>query len=157
MSAFVVNKAHINAIIRAGLSIRDGVSWYTNHEHHKLNELTADATGQMLIDACVHSVMARYADSKITDLPGPNNAYWLIPYVYEYDLEAKTPTGVEAIKLARCYEYQSCEADDWKGSEAKEFIEAFIVYMYDRLPGYDDAPWGWEDKPQVKHTVKRMV
>ncbi len=48
MSAYVVNKSHINAMIQAGLLNRYGTTWFYNGEHHKLDERNANEVGQML-------------------------------------------------------------------------------------------------------------
>jgi hypothetical protein len=165
MSAFVVSKAHIDAMIRRGLALAHygPLFWYAKdfrdiqglgYDEVKkltrtLTDETADAVGQMLIDECVKSVSYRYQDDKLTNLPGPTNAYWLIPYQYQMSWGARMPNPVEALKLISCYEYQSCEHPEWHDSEAKRFCESLRHHMIAMLPGYDDAPWEWREKSEA--------
>ena len=157
MSAFVVNKSHINAIIQAGLAVSDRpFTWYYNGETHTLTDDNASQVGQMLLDECVHSVCYRYEDDTIADLPGRTNAEWLIPF--EYHFTHRRPTPLEALSIISCYEHQSCEHPEWETSEAKAFCSALRHCTISRLPGYDDAPWEWEDEDYYKEqTVIRLV
>lgn len=113
MSAWVVSKAHINAMVRYGLGARrrscGELTWYYNGKHKELTTKTASEIGQLLINENVASVTGRYPNSSYTDLPGPCDAYWVLPYKYHENPYAKYPSAVEAIKLAKCYMYQSCE------------------------------------------------
>ena len=151
MSAFVVNKSHINAMLLSALSRRHGeggIRWYHNNVHHKLTEENASEVGQILLDECVKSVCYRYDDSGITDLPGPINAEWLIPFKFKY--LQRMPKAMEAISITRCYEYQSCEHPEWEASEAHKFCQALISSKIGELQGYDDAPWEWDDEEYYK-------
>ena len=155
MSAFVVGKEHINKILTAALSSRYGAMYYYYNEvSHKVNDETINAIGQMLLDENVKSVMYRYKDSQLTDLPGKTNAEWLIPFKYEVELSALS--GIQIIKLIRCLEYQSCEHPEWKTSEAKIFLDALTIRQYERIPGYDDAKWEWVE-PIEHNNYSRLV
>lgn len=156
MSAFVVNKTHINAMLHAGLAVSyRPLTWYYGGTHHELNDLTINAVGQMLLDECVKSVCYRYDDSEMTNLPGRIDAEWLLPF--EYHFTYKRPTPVEALKLIDCYAYQSCEHPEWKESEAKSFCDALRSNTIGGLPGYEDAPWGWDDPEYYKLETIRLV
>jgi hypothetical protein len=48
---------------------------------------------------------------------------------------------VAIIRLAHSYSYQSCEHPEWDGSGAKAMVDALIVSVSHRIPGYDAAPW----------------
>ena len=149
MSAFVVDKSHIDAMVNFGLtrSKYGPMTWHVKvgdkSFRKELDLSTANEVGQMLVSECVASVMGRYKDCTFTDLPGPNDAYWVLPYKYE---SGQVPTPVETIKLVRCYEYQSCEHEEWEDSEARKFCKALISTAIEVLPGYDEAPWGWDEK-----------
>jgi len=154
MSAFVVDKAHINAIILSGLAVHyKPMKWYHAGQWHELNHDNASEVGQMLLDECIRSVGARYEDSDITDLPGRTDAEYIIPFVFK--LAYNPPTPVEALKLISCLEYQSCETDDWEASEAYAFCQALRHNTIDRLPGYEEAPWEWLEWP--KETLTRLI
>ena len=146
MSAFVVDKSHINAMVTLAL-LKPYGSYFRFHHGAERIEVThenADEIGQILLDENVKSVMHRYEDSTITELPGSVNAQWLIPF--KYSPMCKIPDAVEAIKLIQCFEYQSCEHPEWEQSKAKAFCEALTRNQFRRLPGYDDAPWDWIDE-----------
>jgi len=152
VSAVVVNKAHIDAMLRAAMAhsqYGDPLRWFVPHEDvakrwRQLDANTADAVGQMLIDEMVRSVGYRYDDSDLTNLPGPVNAYWVVPYTFPLFV-GRTPKPVEGLSITRCYEYQSCEHPEWKESEAKSFCEALTYACITALPGYENAPWEWRE------------
>lgn len=152
MSAFVVGKEHINAMIQAGR--RTSEHPYTlrwRHEGHcyELTEVTEARTGRMLIDECVRSVRYRYPVENDDNLPGPIGSYWLDEYKAP-GYFGRQPTAVEALKLISCYEYQSCEHPDWEASEAFAFCAALRHALIAQLPGYQDAPWEWTGQPRVR-------
>jgi len=166
MSAYVVDKAHIDALLRAAEAILPragfGLTWcaqdlaelteqerqaaYRRLDHSDLNEV-----GQMLLSECIASVEHRYPSDNLTDLPGQSDAEYILPYRYNRTAgETKgysAPSPVETLKLIACYEYQSCEHPGWHGSEAQKFCKALRHSTIGTLPGYDDAPWGWPPEP----------
>lgn len=118
--------------------------------------------GQRLLDECVASVHSRYPDTCPADgdLPGPVDAYYMGPYVWEPYLQSKTrliargmppvivppaSTVVIAKQIAN-YEYQSCEHDGWERSEAHAFCLALSDWLLRSLPGWADAPWGIDER-----------
>ncbi len=161
MSAFVMNKVEIDAIILAGLNIKqhanDDFCYFFKRGDEQpwrvLTRETADAIGQVLVNENVRSVMGRYNEDKPTNLPGPTNAYWLIPYKLG---ETRIPTVVQAIKLVNCYEYQACESNDWKKTEAHAFCDYLKGHLIHCLPGYEDAPWGWPPPKTTKPKVRSL-
>jgi hypothetical protein len=109
--------------------------------------------GQRLVDECVASVHARYPDTDPNrgDLPGPVEAYYMDPYVWEpyrrethcWSLAIPPPASTAAIaKQIAHYEYQSCEHEEWDASEAHAFCRALADTLLRSLPGWDQAPWG---------------
>lgn len=157
MSAFIVGKEHINAILLAGLSVRcKPFTWYYNEEKRQLTSDNADEIGQMLLDENAASVAHRYPNDSLSQLPGKINSEWLLPFTY-HPIVNKMPTTIEAIKLIICLAYQSCEHPDWKTSKAKAFCQALKEILVRQLPGYDEAPWEWEDPTWQSHTVTKLV
>jgi hypothetical protein len=150
MSAYVVNKRHIDALVTGGLeemrrSRSSSFRWYQDDQ--PAAELTwdqADAVGQMLWTENILSVEYRYPDLKgfadnENSLPGPigldrDEAYTFQPL-------NEPLSAVELLKALHCYEYQSCEHPAWATSSAKAFAEALERATMRRLPGYDDANW----------------
>lgn len=171
MSAFVVDKAHIDAMVRAGLMYsRFGLRWFAveygsdefdlQRDTRQLEHGTADQVGGMLVAENVVSVAHRYSPAgrigegweDNLDLPGPVDKYYVERYSYPV-MGGRVPSPVEALKLIDCYEYQSCEHDGWRDSEAKRFCEALRSALIGALPGYEDAPWEWRsDAPSVPET-----
>lgn len=137
MSAYIVTKAHIDALIRLALihKVRHGSIDPT---------LGGDEAGTILISECFASVEHHYPDDKPEELPGPTDCYWMKPYSYS-PLGDRIPTSIEGLKLVSCYEYQSCEHPGWEASDAHRFCEALRDTLIGALPGYEEAPWEWPD------------
>lgn len=141
MSAFVVSKKHIDAIVTKAAA--KGVRWSVPTDpgtevEWKCAVEDPDAMGQILMDACVKSVSYRYDTPPGGELPGPNIQYWNKPY--RHSLVGNLPV-VQVLKLVNGYEYQSCEHPDWETSEAKRICDAVIQTLIRVLPGYDEAEW----------------
>lgn len=150
MSAFMVSKRHIDLLVSTAFSgPRDatGGHWYKpNYQGSQCWDFdTLPFVGQMLIDANIKSLNARYPDTVTNPeaMPGPIAQYW-------NDGQYKAPslrdrlTIVEAFKAIACYEYQACEDEGWEQSYAHQFLDSFRHSLINVLPGYDDAR-GWDD------------
>ena len=143
MSAFMVSKQHIDAIVATAFwgpeGSRDQWSAYYNGEgfgYDRLNQL-----GEMLVKENLSSIHARYPDTleNPEGTPGPIEQYWLQPYTFKHPAHAYT--AVEILKAIDCYEYQSCEHDEWATSTAAKFCNELRGKLIGFLPGYDAAPW----------------
>ena len=145
MSAFVVSTEHVNALIaRAVKGDHYGpLKYYHAGDWHDVGQ-DPDAAGQMLTDANVDAVGTRYEDADLTDLPGSIGAEYLIPF--KFDRQMYAPPVVESLKLINCYEYQASELNDWHDSEAKSFCDALTHKLIGMLPGYDEAPWAYDER-----------
>ena len=167
MSAFIVDRSHIDALLTAGLyhtpsypgdgfspvvwfdaplTEYDGHEWYEKH-HKTLTRETADAVGRMLWWECLRSVGYRYPDAQLVELPGPVGLTAEEVHGYTFTRLDGPPDPVVVLSLIACYEYQTCEHPDWHASEAASFCESLRRHTIHRLPGYDDAPW--EATPDV--------
>ena len=170
MSAFIVSRAHIDAIVSLALvgptgrgpkypgdgwhgptwfaEQPDRDSWsiadYSNNRR-RADYTEADELGQMLLGECIRSVSARYRDDSIDELPGviAETATWAADGIesYRYRHPRRRLTAVEGLKAIACLEYQSCEHEQWEASEALRFLEALRRSLINALPGYDDAAW----------------
>ena len=149
MSAFVVNKTHIDMMVQLALegpTGRGGMAgsgwgvfyWFHGGKSLPLQPELADATGLMLVSENVTSVKARYQDSREDNLPGPCVPYWSD---YKWNGSRQRLSPVEGLSLLSCFEYQSCENEGWEASEAKAFCDALQHRLIGCLPGYSDAPW----------------
>jgi hypothetical protein len=154
VSAFVVSKQHIDALVTAAVSAGGSghrLRWFSRRIDRErdtwesVREISCEMTwdrvndvGQMLVDECVKSVAYRYPNSD--DLPGPADfEYWRFPYLYARPLQPLSI--VAAVKAIHCYEYQSCEHPGWDTSEAHQFCRALEGALVRQLPGYDEASW----------------
>jgi hypothetical protein len=163
MSAYIVDKTHVDILVKLGLEgprglpVSPGNAWSRLHWYEldpsdddfdwktgsrQLELMSADAVGQMLVCENVLSIRARYPDvDEGGTAPGPCDEYWREPYTYA-DPRYR-PTAVEGLQALACFEYQSCEHDEWRTSEARRFCEALRHSLIQRLPGMNDAPWSW--------------
>lgn len=172
MSAYVVSKTHIDLMVRAadhygrreidGMGFRwwrvdengDFAGWHeldelaevapSRHDPEYLVKIMPSAAGQILVNENIRSVSGQYpdADPDVGDLPGPCDAYYMGPYVYEDPGRVLTPA--EVFKAIDNYDYQSCESDDWRRTEAFAFCESLRRTACRALDGYAAAPWGFE-------------
>lgn len=139
MSAFVVDKVHIDALVTAGLKLASrygpmkwtdrgptdeeisdthvrgqsipygSMVWYSEHKRELTSE-TAGRVGAMLLAENVRSVNHRYDEEE-----------WEQPY--EFSQLRGTPDPRVVLEAIACYEYQSCEHPEWERSEAYRFCD----------------------------------
>jgi len=134
MSAFLVSQTHIDALVRTAMrgtsdNANEHKQWWPCYfDGMTVNTFSADTVGLKLWRECAASVTARY----------PRNPESIAEYRYE---DGSLFTGVQALKLIACYEYQSCEHDGWETSQAKTFCDSLRNSVIAHLPGYDDAEW----------------
>jgi hypothetical protein len=157
-------------------------SWYHEDQLHRLGLLAEvgderpaavpgfnpielvgpSVVGQRLLDECVASVHGRYPDTSPDegDLPGPIDAYYMGPYVWEPYLKSETrliargmprviPAPASTVVIAKQianYEYQSCEHAGWEESESHAFCRALADSLLRSLPGWEEAPWGIDQR-----------
>lgn len=149
MSAFVVDREHIDALLERAMAPSgyggDRFHWYDRDAeswHELISYENAGEVGRMLWAENVKSVQYRYDDEPVSDLPGPAGLSDEEVDGYSYTTPARRLTIVQALKAISCYEYQSCEHPGWETSSAYGFCDALRHKLIGQLPGYDDAPWG---------------
>lgn len=171
MSAFMVDKAHVDALVAVavfGPSGREispdtawrGVSWPSvdwpqladmgwqeagKHFRYADHDY-ADEIGQMLVLENVRSIRYRYPDTveHPEATPGPLDQYW--EELYRFPVRTGRLSAVAALKAVDGFEYQACEPPGWHTSEAKRFCEALRRAVIGYLPGYRDAEWTLSDR-----------
>ena len=149
MSAYVVDKAHIDALVRLGIEGPAGYhgAWggyyYVEDPAAPIGARAVhvkedrNRVGQMLASECIESVWYRYPnDESIDSLPGPMDKSGLMAYEYE---RGRHLTAIEGLVALSGYEYQSCEHPAWRESEAHRFVEWLRESLIRRLPGYADV------------------
>jgi hypothetical protein len=151
MSAYIVSKAHIDALVSAAATTANadhgdaGLSWYHEGETCSLgynDVFMGSQIGQMLWAENLASIHARYPDTLESDSNYPGPADFDSSSVANYQFSNAQPLApVVILKALNCYEYQSCEHAGWATSEAFAFCEALRGKMIRKLDGYNDAPW----------------
>ena len=169
MSAYVVDEGHIRYLVEAALRLRrdEPISWMAPdgthvrlragevacpgiEEHSYLRDagerwetyrrdVTATWLGRMLWRECFASVRHRYPQEG-RQLPGPVPTPDPENYEHEWSDSAFDP--VQVLKAISCYEYQSCETEDWETSEAHEVCGVLRSVAISCLPGWEAAAWG---------------
>lgn len=170
MSAFMVSREHINALVSlAARGGHDRLTWTTpafdkiaaqRPAGGTFDELApyfaaldaerrtikpgdtdaADRIGRILALENAASVLYRYPDHD-------NSEYvpaWTTDGSFVWELGRATPDALQGLKIIACYEYQSCEHPGWGTSEAKRFCDALRLHLIPQLKGYDEAPWEWD-------------
>lgn len=140
MSAFVVDKTHIDAILTAALELTrpgDSLYWYDPSAEQGarpnfLTRETAGRVGAVLWAENVRSVNYRYREDEIEQ-------------AYEFTRLRGHPTPVALMSLLHGFEYQACEHPGWRDSEAHAIVRRLERLAMTRLPGYSDAPWSVSD------------
>ncbi|RUW56704.1 hypothetical protein [Mesorhizobium sp. M8A.F.Ca.ET.021.01.1.1] len=147
MSAFMVENAHVNAILNLAVLLsaktefpefRFPVSMRRNATRFPhSDDLTT--LGKMLLNENAKSLRHLYQDA-------PENMYFqdeIDGYKFTVDnVAAKGDAGYLA-KLIDCYEYQACEHDTFETGEVKAWLVWALKMSLQSLPGYRAAPWGY--------------
>lgn len=163
MSAFEVGKAHIDAMLTAGLVLpgqygplrwfhpritpddlmeyrasQVGEPWGPGaHTLTQLREKRLDADTASTVGAMLMAENRRSLDHRYAE------EEWEQPYLFDRLRIAGTIDPVRVLKAINCYEYQSCEHPEWHDSQALVFCDALAGVCVRALPGYDEAP-GWD-------------
>ena len=153
MSAYVVGKPHIDAMVDAALraarrSRSPSFRWYTNPtpttvEGYELTQDNADEIGRMLWAENVKSVSARYPSDTSDTLPGPIGGGDVDAYTFK-----RPRDGMDAMPLVKAihgYEYQTCEHDEWRdpSNVARAFCDALVHRLVSGHHEYERAET-WE-------------
>ena len=148
MSAYIVSRAHIDALIEVAIrGPRDKQSRWYAPRNVALAE--ADHVGRMLWLENHKSVAYRYPTTIGEDLPSPIGltladieGYTFSPHGYLNWMNGAHQLSIAgALKAIHCLEYQSCEHPGWGESEAYRFLQDLKHSLIGVLPGYDEADW----------------
>lgn len=163
MSAYVVDRRHIDALVRVALEgpadrapEYPGDAWSFSAfyadvdgelERFEVRRETADDLGRMLWVENVRSVAYRYPADGPNDRPGPIGFTDAEAEAYAYPRFPLGPprhlTTGEALKAADGLDYQSCETLDWRSTPAAAFLTALREHVIATMPAYRDAET-WE-------------
>lgn len=145
MSSWLVNKAHIDAIVTvaqkgpAGVHVRN---WYA-HEILGYSPMTdPDEVGRILWKENLYGVSCRYPGETAATLPGPCGLTDEIIEGYRFVRRMKNLTIPEALKAIACLRYQSCDSDTYFQSATEAWLTRLEHAIAACMVGYADAPWG---------------
>jgi hypothetical protein len=134
MSAFVVSKQDIDILVTAYLAL-----------HQPSAKIDATKIGRILWLENVASVSHLYSMPERHCEEHAAYKRALRDYAYE-PVHAR---AAAVAKIARCYDYQSCEHPAYEASRAKTIADLLMATFPESLPGYDDAPWGIADEADL--------
>lgn len=176
MSAFMVSKTHIRALVSAALQLDrydqlPAPDWCALAERHPAafahvvtknqhgnpvpashafgrgwRHVCADELGRALWLANADSIAARYpgegeGGTRYPDM-WPEGGF---AAVLGYRHARVDRPVVEVLKAVHCFAYQASEVHGWGESWAKRFCDELEAILIRALPGYDGAPWGFDD------------
>jgi len=160
MSAWIVNREHIDVMLRAGFAYGvkgwgGNLCWEGGGEgDRELTHESADEVGRILWRENLRSIEARYPDTvENGDYPGPIDFEADQTETYTYRDPGFIPSAGETFQAVGCFEYQSCETDDWRESEAYRFCQALVDVTAAALYA---GPWGW-DRDEIAKRIDGQV
>lgn len=140
MSAYTVSDEHIHVLVTALRHyLPEGVYNTATQQWVKIDALSADRLGQMLLDANIASVNARYDEDDV-------RIYSWAPAKWAWD-------EVAILKAIDGFEYQCSEAPTWQTSDVKALCEGLRGAVITHLPGYEQAPWEITADSRPTHLV----
>ena len=148
MSAYIVSKAHIDAIVtfavggqrRVG-TVRRMAEDAGQAKYVSSSDYTPSQIGTALWTENHASVDYRYTET--TPVP----AYVFRPKCHGSTCSKlmRQLTPLDIIKLCQSLKYQSCEHPCWEASFANDFLNRVISAAIGALPDHDNAFWGIDD------------
>lgn len=145
MSAFLCSPAHIGRLAA-----------FLHADHNHRDKQAADIA-LTLAKANLASVAYRYDEREDQAAGGYNTADNYLAHCMKQAVRPLPQLPpVVILKLVSCLDYQSCELDSWPTSEARRLLDTITAVAHRRLPGYDEAPWGYEEpaQPQLLSVLK---
>lgn len=151
MSAYVVDDHVLDYILT--FFATPNSSYYlpsagTRIDARTVTELTA--IGQTLLNENYRSVNRRYR--------------WHRPaHVYSFRRHRLAMTGhrntiaLQVLSACACLDYQSCETNDWRQTDAHAILEQIKDRAINALAGYDAAKWGAPEHPAARSAAAPLL
>lgn len=150
MSAYICNPEHVAALAAYAATARPYRATISEwSDPHPFKAAANVARGLMLEN--IRSVATRYPSDKDGDRPGPtgmSDAQLLsraAEIAKRYCIAPPPLSPVSILKMCDGLEYQSSEARDFRDTMAARQIDRIRGTAISHLPGYDSAPWSFED------------
>lgn len=138
MSAWIVDRAHIDVLVQA---LAEG-------EH--VTDVDPDEIGRELWRENLRSILARYPYTSDGERPGACGFRDSDVEVYTYRRPSRRidPSGV--LYAVGCYQYQSCEHGGWEASRAYAWTTALRDALeghpgVELAPPFGKYPWGFTE------------
>jgi hypothetical protein len=168
MSAYEVDKTHIDVLVSAAIAAGRNFYWYHQPADAPRTEPGEALPGDGDGDGRYTAYLAGLRDNK-REVTRANAGMWgavLVaenkrsvnhrydddeiedPYQFTFYAGPFDPVGI--LRALNGYEYQASEHPGWRASEAREFCEALRGEMIRSLPGYDSFPREVTDVSQVR-------
>ena len=141
MSAFLMDSGDFDLIASAHIFLANGSGHRTYQSFNRQHRLPLDPIGggkavrSLLIEENWRSVEHLYGEG------ADRNRYQAL-LAAPWDFDVNLPDTAIIAKIIHCYVYQSCEHEGWKESSACDLIRRLETRLLERLPGYQEAPWG---------------
>lgn len=150
MSAFLVSHAHINVLLTYARHNRLVLPHPHNREHCSVDlqaQQMADLFGRELLRENLRSLTHRYGTDHGFIPDADNEDGYLANYRFTCDTRGLMPRpgAIGVIKATHCFDYQACETPDYPKSWAAEIMRLLRDAACHDLPGYNNAPWGFDD------------
>lgn len=153
MSAFQVSPTHLAFLVRAWV----GTAYHgtlhlpfnlgapppserTPHERQG-EDVRIRQVWDLLAAENVKSLNARYPRDPSRGIRGGAHPYDRTLYQRVLAATQPGPDIARVAKALACYEYQSCEHDGWKTSDACHLVGFLRAAYLQKVRGYSDAPW----------------
>jgi hypothetical protein len=155
MSAFVCQPEHIGLLAAFLATDQEPKS-------HVLREEKATRFAITLARQNIDSVAYRYPGDKDGERPGPAGlkdqqiidlaGLWAVHFANNPPQKTLT----EIIKFAHCLDYQSCETDDYKTTNAADLIRQIIYAACRNRHDYEPAAWEYNAPAQPASVIEYL-
>lgn len=131
MSAWIVDRAHIDVLVQALC------------EGEYVTDRDPDEVGRVLWRENLASVAYRYPRDVDGDRPGPLDFRDSDVDTYTYRRPSRRIEPSAVLSAVNCYDYQSCEHPGWETSRARAWVTA-LADALEAHPGVGEpsGPWG---------------
>jgi len=137
MSCFIVSNNHINLISIAELAqfSYDGKTV----EYYPTSEEVLELSKKLLTEN-VNSWNFRYPDHT----ENSEDCHGSLELLSNGDIRKliKKYPPLAIISQIHCFEYQSCEHDEWESSDVKKLCGKLVNRLVRYIEGYNDVQWG---------------
>lgn len=147
MSAYIVDKIHIDVLVSAGIAFGDngdGIRWDASPnpslpDFQHVTPESVNRVGRMLWAENLASVAHRYPHDVSGQRPGPADFTDSDVETYRFERVNGFITPLPVLAAIASYEYQSNEnVMDWHNSEARRYCDGLRLAAIARIPGYHD-------------------